>query len=441
MAETVSVMKISIQTLGCKVNQSESAFMEGALNDKGHEVVDLSDSPDVYIVNTCTVTQKSDYQSRQLIRKAIRSGAKVIATGCYAQVSPDELKKIEGLDLIVGNTAKSGIVNHVESLKEDRGTPILVIDKGCDNAQILSNPYYSGRSRAFLKIQDGCNASCTYCTVPMARGKSRSFTFNSIVETAGRLYSEGYNEIVLTGIHVGYYGIDLKPRTSLFELVEKLSITYPHVRLRLSSIEPQEFDMSFLKFVKSGSLCPHLHIPLQSGSDTILKRMNRGYTTSYYRNLIQNIISICPEISIGTDVIVGFPGEKDADIKATYELINELPMSYLHVFTYSKRDGTPASEYPKQISDDIKKERSKSLIELGASKKNIYITKQLGKVLNVIIEGKPLTNGYYSGITDNYIRVKVKGKELVRGQRVNMLAKTDRDGTLVGVIKDINISA
>jgi threonylcarbamoyladenosine tRNA methylthiotransferase MtaB len=427
-------MKVSVQTIGCKVNQSESSFIEGTLGEKGHVVVKASDDPDICIINTCTVTQKSDYQSRQLIRKAIRSGAKVIATGCYAQVSPDELKKIEGLGLIVGNSGKSDIVDLLDRLNEDREGPEF-INKEHAGDQLASSSYCSGRSRAFLKIQDGCNASCTYCKVPMARGRSRSLGRQDVIDTAGRLVKDGYKEIVVTGIHIGSYGLDLTPVCSLFEIVKELSMTYPQTRIRLSSIEPQEFDMSFLELINNSSLCPHLHIPLQSGSDEILKRMNRGYSASFYKDLLQNIISKHPDISIGTDVIVGFPGEKDSDFKATYDLLNESPLSYLHIFTYSKREETPASVYPEQVSDDIKKERSRALFELGSVKKKDYITRYLGKIVNVVVEMKPLTDGYYRAITDNYIRAKVKGERVIAGQRIDMLAKAIHDDTLTGVIE------
>ncbi len=422
-------MKVSIQTLGCKVNQSESFSIRGMLEENGYEVVDNTDTPDICIINTCTVTAKSDYQSRQLIRKAVRSGAKVVATGCYAQLRQDDLKNIKGLDLVLGNSDKGRVVEHLNALPESKSNTLSYIDSPA--IPMASGPYSSSRARAFLKIQDGCNSSCTYCSVPQARGKSRSMEQSEVIKAAARLCSDGYKEIVVTGIHIGYYGADLKPKSSLLEIVKELSMTYTQTRFRISSIEPQEVSDELLELMKNDNVCSHLHIPLQSGSDRILRRMNRGYSTSFYKELILKIHHEHSGISIGTDVITGFPGEKDGDFKSTYELLEGLPLSYLHVFKYSRRPDTPAAEYDEQVDEAIKNERSRQLIKLGKSIKKDYLSNQSNNILDVVVELKPTTAGYYRAISDNYNRVLVMGEGLLPGQRVNVVVKEVLDDTLI----------
>jgi threonylcarbamoyladenosine tRNA methylthiotransferase MtaB len=414
-------MKIAIQTLGCKVNQSESASIEGILRNNDYEIVKYTERPDVCIVNTCTVTAKGDYESRRLVRKAIKSGARVIATGCYAQLRPDELSKIEGLDLIVGNSGKNDIINYLNDIsvscrKNGNGScrPAVFVDP--PTVPMTSQPYYSGRSRAFLKIQDGCNFSCSYCTI------------HDVLTSVNRLCSDGYKEIVLTGIHIGSYGADLKPKSSLLETVKRITESYPQVRIRLSSIEPREFKDEFLLLLKNNNICPHLHIPLQSGSDKILKAMNRGYTTEFYKQLINNIITNCPGVSIGTDVIAGFPGEDERDFDDTVKFIKQLPISYIHVFPYSKRPDTKASLLNDQISEENKKIRVNKLIEIGKNMKYHFNSLRLGSILDVIIEDKTKSNGFYNAISDNYIRVLVQSSSLKAGQRLNVkvISLTDR---------------
>ncbi len=418
-------MKIAIQTLGCKVNQSESASMEGILRANNYQIVRHTDSPDVCIVNTCTVTAKSDYQSRQLIRKAVRSGARVIATGCYAQLRPDELTRINGIDLVVGNSGKDDIVSYLRNLSGSGGNPSVIAASQASPLKI--KPYFSGRSRAFLKIQDGCNSSCSYCTVPMARGKSRSLCPPDVLKAVERLAADGYREIVLTGIHIGSYGLDLRPESSLVDIVDSIVGNYPGIRIRLSSVEPQEFREELLAYIKEGRVCRHLHIPLQSGSDRILRAMNRGYTVGFFKQLIHRISSECPDISIGTDVIAGFPGETVKDFDDTVRLIEELPFSYLHVFPFSKRPQTGASLSANQIKDSVKKERVKTLISIGKNKKNIYMAKHLGSVLNVIVEKKNITTGFYNAISDNYLRLLVRSDTLQPGRQmqVRVISLTD----------------
>ncbi len=420
-------MKISIKTLGCKVNQSESASIEGTLKQNGHEIVNSTDRPDVCIINTCTVTAKSDYQSRQFIRRAVKSGAKVIATGCYAQLRPDELTKIQGIDLILGNSKKHNLHEYLNKL------PFVDNNVQVDSPEVSmqSGPYYSNRTRAFLKIQDGCNFSCTYCTVPMARGKSRSLSQNNVLKAVEKLSAQDYKEIVLTGIHIGCYGLELQPESSLLEIVKKIIEAHSQIRIRLSSVEPQEFDKDFLMLIRHGTVCQHVHIPLQSGSDKILKAMNRKYSTSYFKELINDIISACPDISIGTDIIAGFPGESEKDFEDTVRFLDELPLSYIHVFPYSKRPDTKAVELKTQVKKDVKKNRVIQILEISKIKKNDYITRQLGQRLDVIVEQRDITNGLYRAISDNYIRPLVRAGDLALGQRLQVQAVSFSNGELI----------
>jgi threonylcarbamoyladenosine tRNA methylthiotransferase MtaB len=428
-------LKIAITTLGCKVNQAESASIEGALREKGHKIIPMSQDtdnlgtslrPDVCIVNTCTVTAKSDYQSRQMIRRAVKSGARVIATGCYAQLRPDELTKIKGIDLILGNSKKDKLHEYINRFPFNNK---VLVDS--PETPLVLESYYSNRARAFLKLQDGCNFSCSYCAVPLARGKSRSLNIEDVLKAVDKFNIEGYKEIVLTGIHIGSYGLDLQPKSSLLEIVNKITDAYPFIRFRLTSIEPQEFKKEFLMLIKDGAICPHVHIPLQSGSDKILKVMNRGYSTSFFKELINEITLTCPNISIGTDVIVGFPGENDKDFEDTTKFLEELPFSYIHVFPYSKRPNTVALTMPEQVNNAVKKQRVDKILEIAKRKKNDYISKHLGQRLDVIVEGKTATNDFYRAISDNYIRAIIIADSLLPGQRLQARAVNFTKGELL----------
>jgi len=428
-------MKISIQTLGCKVNQAESASIEGMLRDGDHEIVSARDKPDLCIVNTCTVTAKSDYESRQIIRRALRSGARVIATGCYAQLRPGELSSIEGLDLILGNAGKQDILQHLSSItsKErcrtsNTGAAVRVASP---DFLLAPMPYRSTRSRAFLKIQDGCNFSCTYCSVPHARGRSRSLGISEVLRSAERLYQDGYREIVLTGIHIGSYGLDLSPQSSLSGLVDGMILSCPDARIRLSSLEPQEVKDEFLTAMEHGTVCSHLHIPLQSGSDNILKLMNRGYNSTYYKQLINKIVTKIPHISIGADVIVGFPGESDKDFSDTVNFIRQLPLSYLHVFPYSKRPDTAALELHDHIPEAMKKKRVEVLVSIGKSKKQTYMEKFLDREVDIIVEGKSQKEGYMNAISDNYLKILLPAKGLHSRQRLRARVFALSDSKLI----------
>ncbi len=429
------IMKIAIKTLGCKVNQSESACIEGELRQNGHKMVDHTETPDVCIINTCTVTAKSDYQSRQIIRKAIRTGAKVFATGCYAQLRPEELSKINGLEAVFGNSKKNRIYQHIDSLSSGNGKAEVTkpAETFVDSPEtpLKLGSYHSNRSRAFLKIQDGCSFSCSYCAVPMARGKSRSLKEKDVLQAVEQLCADGYKEIVITGIHIGSYGFELRPESSLLKIVKKISADYPQIRLRLSSIEPQEFNTEFLSMIKHRLICPHVHIPLQSGSDKILKAMNRGYNTEFFAKLVNNIISECPDVSIGTDLIAGFPGETEEDFKETLDFLEDLPLSYMHVFPYSKRPDTRAAGMKGQVKSEIIKKRVNIALELAKKKKNDYLTRYLGKRLNVIVERKEVTGGFYRAISDNYIRLLVRADRALAGRMIDVKAVSLLNGDLI----------
>ena len=411
-------MKIAIQTLGCKVNQAESSAIEGLLRKNNFKVVKLDGSPDVCIINTCTVTAKSDYQSRQLIRRAVKSGARVIATGCYTQLKPDDLKKIDGLSLMIGNAEKTNIIEHIRKLStKNSGTSTIICPP---DSPLMYQPYYSTRSRAFLKIQDGCNFSCTYCTVPLARGRSRSLALDDVMLSVEKLFESGYREIVLTGIHIGSYGIDVHPRISLVNIVKKIVSSFPDLRIRLSSIEPQEFDEDVLSLMKDGNVCCHLHIPLQSGSDKILQLMNRGYSTHQYAQLINRILTAYPDIAIGTDIIAGFPGETYEDFHDTVNFVNDLPLTYFHIFPYSKRPNTKAGMYTDHVDEEMKKVRVKRLIDISDRKKNSYMKKNIDKYLDVIVEKQSEMTGFYKTLSDNYLKIDVKSDSLTPGQRLQV---------------------
>jgi threonylcarbamoyladenosine tRNA methylthiotransferase MtaB len=413
-------MKIAIQTLGCKVNQSESSSMEGVLRDNNYEIVGPSGNPDICIINTCTVTAKSDQESRRLIRKAVRSGAKVIATGCYAQLRHDEMFDIKGLNLVIGNSGKGEILKYLARVTSENRGAVLVEPP---DIPLKAQPYFSSRSRAFLKIQDGCNSSCSYCTVPFARGKSRSLSEKDVLYGMSKLTADGYKEVVLSGIHIGSYGMDLNPVCSLIKIVNDIACAFPGVRVRLSSLEPREFDFGYLQLMKSGNVCRHLHIPLQSGSDKVLKAMNRGYSTSFYEQLINRIITTNPDISIGTDIVVGFPGETDKDFDDTVKFIEDMPFSYLHVFPYSQRPGTKAALLEDQITDTVKKSRARRLIDISNLKKYDYNIRNLDSELNVIVENKFGNSSIYSSISSNYLRILIASRGLHQGQIIKVRVK------------------
>ncbi|MDD5170303.1 MAG: tRNA (N(6)-L-threonylcarbamoyladenosine(37)-C(2))-methylthiotransferase MtaB, partial [Syntrophales bacterium] len=359
-------MKVAVATLGCKVNQYESAGILEALEGKGCEGVPFDQPADYYVINTCTVTGRSDVQSRQLIRRAARTNpqAQIIVTGCYAKLAADELRRMPGVVLVTDQKALIPEVIVAAEQSHGPASPVLA-DAPADISSLRPRKFH-GHTRAFLKIQDGCNSHCRYCIVPFVRGASRSVPEREVIERIDELPRAGFREIVLTGIHLGAYGVDLMPPTSLVAIVKNVSDRRAVERLRLSSIEPVEIiDPLIALFQHSDILCRHLHIPLQSGDDGVLSRMGRPYDTGYFSHLLEKIWRAIPDLAVGLDGMVGFPGEDERAFRQTMQFIAEMPVAYLHVFPYSERPGTAAISMPGKGSEAAKKERAEQMRGLG----------------------------------------------------------------------------
>lgn len=395
-------MKVSIQSLGCKINQFDSGALKERLLSGGAKLAADGEQPDVSVIFTCTVTNKSDYQCRQVIRKAIQNkpeGGRVVVAGCYAQTNPDEIAKIPGVDIVIGNDGK-------DTLHE-----IILGSIGKASDEAFSAQALDGRSRAFLKVQEGCESFCSYCIVPYARGRSRSAGMDDIIGHADWLIERGYHEIVLTGVHLGMYG---KERGETLSGLVRRILERPGLgRLRLSSIEPMEIDEELMELMGSEKLCRHFHIPLQSGTDTVLESMGRGYSAGQYFGLIEKIAAKVPGACIGADVIVGYPVEDEAAFNETYERIRDSVLNHLHVFSYSPRTGTRAFGFGDPVRGDIKKQRSRALRELAAAKNLEFRKGFLGKALLVVVE-EAEHDGTASGLSDNYIRVSFNADRLRR---------------------------
>jgi len=398
-------MKIAFATLGCKVNQYETSLMCEDLR-KGHEVIPFDKKADIYIINTCSVTQKADYQSRQLIRRAIKTNkdARVIVTGCYAERAPDEIRAL-GAHTVLGNSLKDQISEILGNLLADK-RPYY---KNPNPKFLCRATFNTGRTRSFLKIQDGCDYRCSYCIVPIVRGRSRSAPPSNIYEEVKLLVEKGYREIVLSGIQLGSYGKDLEPKTDLVGLLNNLLKINGLFRIRLSSIEPNDITPELISLIKSNPrVCRHLHIPLQSGDDEILSAMGRNYTSSYYRELIMTLVSEIPDICIGTDIIVGFPIETGLHFLRTYNFLSNLPISYFHVFSFSERPGTLISGTKGLISPEEKKRRNRLVRLLGNDKNISFKNNMIGKEFDILVENKTKSDEYLIGLTDNYLSLHLK---------------------------------
>ncbi len=412
---------VAIATLGCKVNQCESASFHENFAEQGYTVTPFSQAADIYVINTCAVTAKAAAQSRQFIRRAHRTNpdAKVVVTGCYAQVDPQKIQEIlAGPACIVGNANKHQLVEAAlaesSSCQECNGEekPHYFNEISLQK-QISHLPYkgFAGRTRTFLKIQDGCNNFCSYCIVPYARGRSRSLDPADVLRQAALFTTEGYKEIVLTGIHVGHYGLDLTPAANLLDLLYELTKQSPEVRFRLSSLEPTEVSHELLQFMAAtDNFMPHLHIPLQSGDDSILQKMKRRYTVADFTKIINSCKTLLPHAAIGVDVLTGFPGEDDAAFSRTTELLETLPVTYLHVFPYSRRPGTPAADFSDQVPEKIKEQRVAVLRELDHKKRTAFYSSQLGDLHRVLTETLKGKDSLANGFTENYIPVQFKAK-------------------------------
>ena len=431
------MIKVALTTLGCKVNQYESAGIIEELEGRGFSIVPFNSEADIYIVNTCTVTAKTDYQSRQLIRRANRKNpsASIIVTGCYAQIAPQELAALPGVKVVVGIEGKENIPDMINDMAREEPR-IILSDIGLKkNYSGLPVTQFPGHTRAFLKVQDGCNSFCSYCIIPYARGRSRSLPEEDVMEQICKLSSSGYREIVLTGIHLGHYGHDLSPGTSLLELLKKIEDHNAIERLRISSIEPMEVTDEMIAHIKDSSIiCRHLHIPMQSGDNKILNSMKRNYDTDRFRSRIEKIINAIPGMAIGIDVLVGFPGEGEEEFKNTREFIESMPLAYLHVFPYSKRPGTEASTLPDHVQESLKKERGKILRDIGKRKRIEYNRRFIGKELSVLVENtKDRETGSMKGFSDNYIPVLIPDINLSMANHIlGVTAQSLMGGKIVG---------
>jgi len=431
--------RVAISTLGCKVNQYESAALAGIFRERGYRLVEFEDAADIYVINTCTVTHLGDRKSRQLIRRAARTnpGALIVVTGCYAQVSPEKVMAVPGVDLVVGTKDRAKLVELVESAAKGLGpvNAVSSMETDCEFEEITALPLQE-RTRAFLKIQDGCNNFCTYCIVPYARGPLRSRQPERVLEIAGELAAAGYKEIVLTGIHTGSYGQDLAGNVTLAGLLSRLAVIPGLSRVRLSSIEPNDITLELVEILAGSPVfCRHLHVPLQSGDDQVLQRMGRRYTTWEYTRLVDVLRENIPGLGLTTDIMVGFPGETSEQFDNTYRLLKKISFSRLHVFKYSPRPGTPSAGFPGQIEPAIKEERSRKLIELGGKLAAGFAASLLGQELEVLVERQVQEeSGLYEGLTDNYVRVVFPGYEGLVGLMVKVIAEEVRGTAIKGRI-------
>jgi threonylcarbamoyladenosine tRNA methylthiotransferase MtaB len=432
-----SPLKIALITLGCKTNQSDAASLAAELLIQGHRIVPSSQAADVTIIHTCTVTQKTDYQSRQIIRRIVARNPReqVIVTGCYAQVSAESLQAIPGVDYVVGMAERKRIPGIIGAKEKSWKAAVLIspVEKQ-ESFEEWKPPHFADRTRAFLKVQDGCNSFCSYCMVPYARGRNRSLPLERVLFQARGLAAQGFKEIVLTGIHLGTYGENLLPPSSLLILLKELERENLGLRLRLSSIEPREFNPPLTKYLASSRwVCPHLHIPLQSGDDRILRRMNRNYSSAFFAELVNRLAQTISGTAIGADVIGGFPGEDDSAFLNTMTLIENLPLAYLHVFPFSKRKGTPAAAFPGQVPPQVIRARCHALRELGEKKRDSFSRSFLGQRLKVLVEGKrDRESGLLKGFSANYIPVLLPGGEELMNREVEAEVTEVRDGKVFG---------
>lgn len=404
--------QVAFYTLGCKLNFSETSTIARQFTNEGYKRVDFQQKADIYVINTCSVTENADKRFKTIVKKALKSNpeAFIIGIGCYAQLKPQELADVEGVDLVLGATEKFKVTDYINDLsKNDFGH---VHSCEIDEADFYVGSYSIGdRTRAFLKVQDGCDYKCTYCTIPLARGISRSDSLDNVLKNAKEISAQNIKEIVLTGVNIGDYGkgeFGLKKHEHTFlDLVKALDQVHGIERLRISSIEPNLLKDETIKFVaESRHFVPHFHIPLQSGSNDVLKKMRRRYLRELYVDRVERIKSEMPDACIGVDVIVGFPGETDDHFIETYEFLNELDISYLHVFTYSERDHTPAAEMQTVVPPQVRKKRSKMLRGLSVKKRRAFYESQIGKTKTVLFEDENKA-GYIQGFTENYVKVKL----------------------------------
>ncbi len=430
--------KVAFYTLGCKVNQYETESMAEAFEKKGYEIVDYSEFANIYIINTCTVTNMSDRKSRQMIRKALNCNKKafIAVVGCYSQIAPRKLLDLENVKLVIGTNNRSKIVELVEDAinkgeKINAVTDIMEVEE----YEEMRVRQYKNRTRAFVKIQEGCEQYCSYCIIPYTRGHIRSRSMNSILLEVEELANNGFMEIVLTGIHIGSYGKDISG-AGLIDIIEKIHEIDGIKRIRMSSLEPKTLDDNFIcRLSNLEKLCPHFHLSLQSGCDETLKRMNRKYTTDEYKKVVNKLRSVFQDVSITTDIIVGFPGETDDEFNKTLKFIEDISFSSMHIFKYSPRTGTPAARYPNQISKKIKEIRSKKVFQLAKDNEQKFLEGFINKKLSVLFEQEQKHNKYhYEGLTHNYIRVVAEEKDNICGKLFNVIITEVKEDHVKGKI-------
>ena len=429
--------KVAFYTLGCKVNQYETEAMLELFEKEGYEKEETEDYADVYVINTCTVTHMSDRKSRQYIRRMKKKNpdAIIAVVGCYSQVSPEEILSIDEVNLVMGTNDRKKIVEEVKKI--DASRKVSTVDdimkvKAFEEIEINKT---NGKTRAFMKIQDGCDRYCSYCIIPYARGRVRSRDLESIVKEVENLASNGYKEVVLTGIHVASYGKDIKDSDiKLLDVIKQINDIEGIERIRLSSVEPILFTDEFVEAVSTmDKVCPHYHLSLQSGCDETLKRMKRRYTTEEYKAIVDRLRAAIPNVSITTDVIVGFPGETNEEFDKTYEFLKDIELTHMHVFKYSPRKGTPAATMENQVDPSTKHDRSEKLLQLNEENFNKFGQKMLDKEFNVLFEQK-VGDNKYEGLTENYVKVIVESDNDISEQILKVKIKDVKNEFLEGIL-------
>lgn len=432
--------RVAITTLGCKVNQFESAAFASGFEAAGCQVVPFQAEADIYVINTCTVTARAGQQSRQLIRRVLhqRPRARIVVTGCYAQMDPEAVFDLSAEPLlVVGNGNKHRLV--ATALSKHSPDLVLLMGRIRENRQICNLPVvrFRNRTRAYLRIQDGCDNFCSYCIVPFTRGASRSLPLADVLTQAAIFVEQEYRELVITGINVGKYGLDLHEGETIYSLLDRLCRTFPHCRIRLSSIEPGEVNDTLLQLMQRyPNFMPHLHIPLQSGDDAVLARMNRRYTGAQFADTIQRVIDAQPETTIGCDVLVGFPGETDQEADNTYALLADLKIGYLHVFPYSRRPGTLAASLPRQLPGPVKENRVRRLHSLDAKKRQSRYQDNIGRLHRVLVERRQAKSGLLQGFSENYLPLLFPGPSREVHQVVSVRCTGIENGHPLGIITE-----
>ncbi|ARC85531.1 radical SAM methylthiotransferase, MiaB/RimO family protein [Clostridium argentinense CDC 2741] len=432
-------MKVAFSTLGCRVNVYESEAMIEKFIKDGYEITNFEEFSDVYVINTCTVTNMGDKKSRQMISRARRKNPEAIiaVVGCYSQIASDEISKIEGVDVVLGTRNKGDIVYYVNRAREEKKQFVEVSDVLRNkNFEELDIEEYQDKTRAFLKIQDGCNKFCSYCLIPFARGAVCSKDPEKLLKEVHELAQNGFKEIILSGVHTASYGVDLEGDWSLVKILEEINKVEGIERIRIGSIDPTFFSEGVIeKITTLEKMCPHFHLSLQSGCDATLKRMNRHYTTEDYKTVVKNLRKYISDVSITTDIIAGFPGESERDFNETYKFLSEIKLSKMHIFKYSPRKGTKAAEMMLQVDGNIKEQRSEALITLAEKLENEFMNKFIGRTMNVLYEeeSKDLSN-HYVGYTPNYIKVITKSDENLQGKIVETRLKEVDKGYILGEI-------